>query len=251
MGQHADRWMHTLRREPNATIRLVCFHHAGGSATSFAALAKTMPSPIDVLAIQAPGRQERHMESCLDSVAELAQGALPAVQEAADHRVALLGHSLGACVAFEVAQSLERIGIQPLRLFVSSRPAPSVHRTDYIHRWPDSEIKKELAALGGPGMQVLEDPEMAALLMPVIRADYRAGETYFRDTSARVGCPITAVGGDRDPWVPVDQLRRWRDHTKSQFKISVLGGGHFYVVDKADKVARLIGRELLSDSSVV
>jgi pyochelin biosynthetic protein PchC len=249
--QHADRWMHTLRHEPDASIRLVCFHHAGGSAMSFAALAKNMPSPIEVLAVQAPGRQERHMERCLDSVAQLAQGALPAVRSAARHRIALLGHSLGACVAFEVARLLEQIRIEPLRLFVSSRPAPSVHRTDYIHRWPDSEIKKELCALGGPGVRVLEDPEMAALLMPVIRTDYKAAETYFRDTSARVGCPITAVGGDRDPWAPLDQMRRWRDHTESEFKICVLGDGHFYLVDKADQVARFVGRELLRDASVV
>ncbi|WP_399145194.1 thioesterase II family protein [Streptomyces sp. MK7] len=94
----------------------VCFPHAGGSASYYYALSKSLAPGPDMLALQYPGRQDRVAEGCVTCLAELAGHAYAALRDAEDGRPCVLfGHSMGSVLAFEVARRCqERTATPPV-----------------------------------------------------------------------------------------------------------------------------------------
>ncbi|MQY25796.1 thioesterase II family protein [Nocardia aurantia] len=242
-----------LRRLPpgdgSAAARLICFPHAGGAATTFLPLARLLAPRVEVVGVQNPGRQERYAEPRLESIAALADGVLPSVRAAADRPTVLFGHSMGAIQAFEVVRRLEAEGRSVAALFVSARRAPARWRAETVHRRPDAGLVSEMRLLGGTDGRIFDDEELARMYLPVVRSDYTAVETYRCEPGARVACPIVAVTGDRDPRVPVTDVREWAGHTTAGFRIRVFPGGHFYLTDHAAAVAALVEEVLIAAES--
>ncbi|MET7711451.1 alpha/beta fold hydrolase [Streptomyces sp. NPDC005407] len=236
------RRYHSLPAGGEERIGLVCFPHAGGSASYFHALSGLLSPAVEVLAVQYPGRQDRRAEAPADDLRELASGVIAALEPWADRPLAYFGHSMGALVAFEAARRLP-----PQVLFVSGRRAPSTHRPEAFHLLDDDGLVAETEALSGTDARLLADPEMRELILPPLRADYRAIETYSPDADAVVETPLEALLGDRDPRVTEEEARAWSAHTTGEFALNVFpGGGHFYLSDQdyAADLAALITRRV-------
>jgi pyochelin biosynthetic protein PchC len=222
-------WIRRFHPAPEAATRLVCFPHAGGSATFYFPVSRTMAPSVDVLAVQYPGRQDRRTEPCVDSIDELADIVVGELQPWLDRPVTLFGHSMGAMLAFEVARRLERQGVVPLGLFASGRRAPSTRRDERVHLADDERLLLELLRMSGTDPQVLGDEELLRMILPAIRADYKAVETYAFQPGPALTCPVQALVGDDDPQVTLDEARAWGEHTDADFTLKVFPGGHFYI----------------------
>ncbi|WP_399083228.1 thioesterase II family protein [Streptomyces sp. BBFR2] len=218
-------------------VPLVCFPHAGGSASSYVTLSRHLAPRVEVWAVQYPGRQERRREPLFTEIAGLADAAFEALRPHLTAPFAFFGHSMGAVVAFEVARRCEAAGTGPVRLFASARRAPSVPSPGNIRLRDDDGLVAEIERLGGVAPGVLDDPELRAMVLPVVRADYRAIETYLSGPGATVGCPLTVLCADADPALAVPEAGAWRAHTTGPFDVSVHPGGHFYLDARAAAVA--------------
>ncbi|NKQ24069.1 thioesterase II family protein [Streptomyces galbus] len=235
-------WTRRFVEVPQGVPRLVCFPHAGGSAASFRPLAQALAPKAEAWCVQYPGRQDRRHEPFLDSVPALADAAFAALRHELDGPFAFFGHSLGAVVAFEVARRFEQLTAQgPGRLIVSARRAPSIVRDERVHQRDDAGLIRELDRLGGTASALLADADMRALVLPVVRADYRAVETYRpHPESAQVTCPISVFAGKDDPVAPLPEVRAWEAHTVSHTEVRAFPGGHFYLDDDPGAVARAL-----------
>ena len=242
-----ELWLRRYAPSDDAAVRLVCFPHAGGSASYFAPTARALAPSVDVLAVQYPGRQDRYREPCVDNVQELARLSTLALRDSTDRPFALFGHSLGAIVAYEVARNLAAAGADgPVHLFLSGRRAPSHHRDEFVHLMSDEALIAEVGALGGTSPQILADPDMREIFLPALRSDYRAAETYRHGAGVSVRCPVTALTGDRDPRTSLDEAAAWEAHAPAgAFELLVFGGDHFFLTSKADEVVTSL-RERLS-----
>ncbi|MFJ4972553.1 thioesterase II family protein [Streptomyces sp. NPDC088755] len=233
-------WVRRYHPAPGADRRLVCFPHAGGSASYYFPVSRAIGPYADVLAIQYPGRHDRHGEACLDSIGGLAdalEGELPAWF---DRPVTFFGHSMGALLAFEVARRLERRGIVLHGLCVSGRRAPSRPRSERVHLGGDEALLAHMARLSGTDSRVLGDPELMRLVMPAVRADYKAVETYAYTDGPPLSCPVLALTGDDDPQVTLEEAGAWAEHTGGGFALKVFPGGHFYLNTCADAVTAAV-----------
>ncbi|MGW1782098.1 thioesterase II family protein [Streptomyces sp. NPDC002143] len=235
-------WVRQFHPAPTAATRLVCLPHAGGSASYFFPVSKALAPSVDVLAVQYPGRQDRRHEACIDDIAELADAVTAELLPLADRPLVLFGHSMGASLAFEVGLRLEKEGIVPLALFASGRRAPSRHRVETVHLRSDDEIIAELKALSGTQSAVLADEEILRMVLPAIRSDYKAAETYRHTDGARLATPIQAHFGVDDPRVSRDEAAAWADHTSGGFELASYPGGHFYLNEQAPRVIEAIAR---------
>ncbi|GAQ65853.1 thioesterase II family protein [Streptomyces scabiei] len=238
-AEEPDLWLRCFVAAPRARTRLVCFPHAGGSASAYHAMAGALPPAAEVLAVQYPGRQDRRAEKCVDNVPELVDRLVPVLTASADDRpLALFGHSMGATLAYEVARRLEREGgaNSPVTVFLSGRRAPRFERSEYIHQRDDRGILRELELLGGSGAVALADPEILQMVMPAIRGDYRAAETYVHVPGPPLRCPVVALTGDADPRAAVAEVEAWREYTEGPFTTQVFKGGHFFLNDHPDAV---------------
>ncbi|CAL9654992.1 alpha/beta fold hydrolase [Streptomyces sp. Tu 3180] len=233
-------WIRRFRPSPDAADRLVCFPHAGGSASFYVPVAAALSPGVDVLAIQYPGRQDRRGEPAPASVAELADGVAAALAGWDDRPLTFFGHSMGALVAFETARRAERAGSGPVRLFASGRRAPSRTRDERVHTLDDDGVVAELRALAGTDAKVLQDEELLRMVLPAIRSDYRAVETYRCEPGARVRCPVTVLTGDADPRTTLEEARAWSGHTEAGCDVRVFSGGHFFLSERPDEVLAVL-----------
>lgn len=240
-------WIRRFHPAPDAPVRLVCFPHAGGAATYYFPVSRSLAPGIEVLPVQYPGRQERRTEPFVDDIRRLAELVTAELQDDLDKPLALFGHSMGATLAFEVAQLLRRQQVTPLVLFASGRRAPSCHRDEHVHEATDEAVVKELERVGGTYGDVLTDPEMLGMFLPAIRNDYKAAETYRYEPDEPLDCPVVVLTGDEDPYVTRDEAEAWRRHTTGGFTLHTLRGGHFFLAEHAAEVIRIISDTTASE----
>ncbi|MEV6674110.1 alpha/beta fold hydrolase [Streptomyces sp. NPDC051162] len=250
-GTGAGLWLRRYHESAGAPVRLVCFPFAGGSASYFFGLSRLLSPDVEVLAVQYPGRQDRHGEPCLESVAELADAVVTELP--ADGRpFALFGHSMGALVAFEVARRLRDPGGpgRPVRLFASGGIARP-YRPEGSGELPgDRDILAHLRSLGGTDERFFASEELQALILPALRADYRAVGAYEPPGPERLGCPVTALIGDADGRTSPAEAATWRERTSGDFELHVLPGGHFYLDACQEQVAGIVADALVAGRPV-
>ncbi|MET7713163.1 alpha/beta fold hydrolase [Streptomyces sp. NPDC005407] len=242
-----EMWIRRFSPGPDRGATLVCFPHAGGSASYFRPMSNALKSSLQVFAVQYPGRQDRLHHRCLTTIDEFADEAFTALEPLMNRPLSFFGHSMGAVIAFEVANRMkERLGAAPSTLFVSGRRAPSTHREVGIHLLDDAGLVEELKRGSGTDARILEDKDVLRMILPPLRSDYTAVETYQWRPGPKLDCPVVALVGDEDENVSLDEARAWEEHTTGPFSLNTFSGGHFYLADHQSAVADVVTRQLLS-----
>ena len=240
----SGRWIRNFRPAPSARTKLLCFPHAGGSASYFFPLATALSPDVDVFAVQYPGRQDRHAEPFVESIDDLADHIYAALGPLTDAPVALLGHSMGAVLAFEVARRLETLaGRPPALVFASGSRAPSRYG-DEPERRTDADLIGVMRDLGGTDPRVLDDPDLLGTFLPAFRNDYLALQAYRRGTDVAIGAPIVVLTATDDPKTPVDDARAWHEHTTGGGQVHTFTGGHFFLEKQPQRVIEVIAAAL-------
>lgn len=245
-------WLRRLRPQPQARLRLFCFHYAGGSASLYrtwpALLAASQPA-IDVCAVQLPGRENRLREAPFTQMPALIRTLLSILRPELDRPFVLFGHSMGALIVYELAQALRHTGSPlPAHLFVSGRRAPSLPDPLLpIHGLPTDDMLRAIGQrYGNLPELVMQDAELKAIYAPLLQADFTLVETYQPSTLTPLPCPVTALGGDADPFATEAELQAWRPLTQSQFDLHLLPGGHFYLQEQTDALLAYLVKALAS-----
>ena len=239
-----DNWFRRFKPSPEAKARLVCLPHAGGSATFYFPVAQALSPDIDVLAVQYPGRQDRRHEPFLTSIGAIADRVAELLSDKTDRPLGLFGHSMGAMVAYEVARRLEQAGTPVAGLFVSGRRAPSRQRDENVHTRTDDGVMAELRRLSGTEMDLLGDEDVVRMILPVVRNDYRAVETYRHTPGPPLSTSVVAFTGTDDPVASVDEVASWEDHTTGDFELVTLEGGHFFLTRHQPVILRHLADRL-------
>ncbi|MCP5150473.1 MAG: thioesterase [Ectothiorhodospiraceae bacterium] len=243
-------WLARQRTRANPRMRLLCLPYAGGGSAIYRGYGERVPADVEVWVAQLPGREKRFGEPALtsvDAIADNLAAALLAPQcEFLSLPYAFFGHSLGALVGFELVRRLRDAGIAPpARLFASAHRAPQLPDPDPpIHGLPDAEFAEELRTLNGTPAEVFESPELLELVLPMLRADFTAAETYAYRDAAPLACPITVFGGRDDHWIGPDALDAWREQTAAECRVQIFDGDHFFIHSAQQALLSELEREL-------
>jgi medium-chain acyl-[acyl-carrier-protein] hydrolase len=158
---------------------------------------------------------------------------------------------MGAVIAFELARLLRREGRpRPFHLFVSGRQAP--HAPDPeppSYNLPEPEFIESLGRLNGTPPEVLRHQELMNLLLPLLRADFEAIETYAYKDEPPLDCPVTAFVGLHDDEVSREQLEMWAGQTNASFSARVFPGDHFFLNTARPALLKAIAAELFRHRS--
>ncbi|MCP5420380.1 MAG: thioesterase [Gammaproteobacteria bacterium] len=235
----SNAWLQWLFQCSRAKARLICFPYAGVGAAIYRLWPTGLPKDLEVGAVQLPGRANRLHEPALTSIPRLVDALVPALTPHLDLPFAFFGHSMGAVLAYEVTQALRSSGGPlPKHLIVSGRQPPHLPNThSLLHILPNDQFVAEIdRRYGGIPAEVLQDKDVMELLLPCLRADVTALETYHAVSRPPLACPITAFGGTEDALTPHDHLEAWRNETQSSFRVRVFSGDHFYLDPCRDEV---------------
>ncbi|GGS85392.1 thioesterase [Planobispora rosea] len=230
-------WLRCPRPRPRAVARLICFAHAGGSATAYREWPALLPESVELHAVQLPGRADRFNEPFPESLQALVEEVAAELAPLLDRRVALFGHSMGGLVAYEVTRLLEERGTGPVRLFVSGCTAPHERRLDRrVSEYDDDRLAAELVRLGGTESEIFAHPAMREIVLPYVRGDFRLIEHHRSRPGPPLRTPVSALVGEADPVVTAAQAKAWEACTVSDFSLTVFPGDHFYLQQLREQV---------------
>jgi medium-chain acyl-[acyl-carrier-protein] hydrolase len=179
----------------------------------------------------------------------LAEKFSQAIQPLFDKPFAFFGHSLGGLVAFELARQLQQEkSPQPEILFVSASGAP--HLTGSrppIHGVSDSEFMTSLSEWNGIPSEITNQPEVMKLVLPLLRADVEAVESYtYHSNGSPLHIPMVAFAGTDDLRISREEVEGWALHTDTGFQSQYFPGDHFFINTCGEAVVASIVTRLMS-----
>jgi medium-chain acyl-[acyl-carrier-protein] hydrolase len=244
-----SNWFIPFKYNKNSYIRLFCFHYGGGSASAYREWAKDIVDHVDLVAIQLPGRESRFSEPLLDNVLDIVNKLSLDFQDYLDKPYIFFGHSIGALIAFEFTRTLRKKGMpQPKHLIISGTKAPQVQlKRAPIHHLPDSELTEKIREYNGIPSYILEDKELMAIFLPIIRSDFCISEAYKYNSEEPLTCPITALGGLSDDTFDSRDLLKWQEQTSSSFEHELLPGDHFFIKSSYQEVINIVNKVLYKE----
>ena len=82
-----------------------------------------------------------------------------------------------------------------------------------MHLGDDERLLAEIVKMEGTEPAMLQDPELVRMILPALRSDYKAAETYRYRPGPPLRCPVLALTGDADPQVlgQVEEILEWID----------------------------------------
>lgn len=204
--------------------RVLCLPHAGGGPSVFAGWRQALPAEVDLLVAHLPGRETRLSEAPPADAGRVLDELAAAVAPGPD--IVLFGHSWGARLALELVPRLPGVRHLVVSGAVAPHCPPVLPRIAHL---PRAEFLARLSALGGLPLPVLAHADLMDLLVPLLRADLRMAESMHDAVPDHpVRCPITALGGDRDPLTTSASLDAWSRWTTASFRRVALPGDHFF-----------------------
>jgi medium-chain acyl-[acyl-carrier-protein] hydrolase len=242
-------WIEFRPERPKAQARVLCVPYAGGSTQVYHALARSFPEKVEFGAIQLPGRWNRSREPLLTKVCDASQSLAGELTRMSRRPYALFGYSLGGLIAFETARILARDQgqQQPRALIVAASRAPAVKpRPPFLHKLSDDDFIKSHGDRypGGIPRPVLNEPDVLAMVLPILRADMEMFETYQYLPGDPLLCPIYTIAGEKDLLNPPLSMASWRKETTGEFFSETVAGGHYFINSAVDRVRATILRAL-------
>ena len=201
-------------------------------------------------------------------------GSKPGGACAGNYRWAILGHSLGGLLAYGITARLQSLRAaipspsipapsipassmpvpstpehtpalpMPRRLLVAASPAPSRQDADaFPDTNDDAALIADLRKQGGTPREVFDSPELLALTLRTLRADYRVCESFEHGGSAPLAVPIQVLAG-RDDDIEAHRIEAWRDEAGDGFALRWFDGGHFFIREQEKSVLAMLERSL-------
>lgn len=217
-------------RQPD--YRVFAFPYSGAGTSIFFQWSQAFSAQnIELVGVQLPGREDRLLDQPIDDLTVLTEQLAAHIEPLLDKPLVFFGHSLGSLVAFELARALHEKGLSlPQHLIMSAFRSPEQpSRSRALHNLPENELIEELRKYAGTPDEILDTPELMAIFLPALRADFKLHETYVYQNKAPLPCSITTLYGNDDHIVPYETMRNWKDKTSACFKEISYEGDHFFL----------------------
>ena len=260
-------WLVIVGPRAAPRLRLFCFPFAGGGSAVYRNWAQFIDPAIEVIAIEPPGRLARIAETPITDMDQFVDQLVPEMRVLLDRPFAFFGHCLGALTMYETTRRLlHTTMVRPEHLFVSGARPPdriSDHGL-FEERLVYDLLKLAEFRIGLPAYaqpedvfaelirhfniqateQLLADPELRRLMLPVVRAEFQMATNYQFVREQPWEIPITCFAAKGDPYVSRKHVLGWGRFTNLRFQVHIRDGAHFAVVDDMAFIHDVINREL-------
>lgn len=217
-------------------MKMICIHHAGGSAYSYSNFKRNLSDYFDVMTIELPGRGTLVNEKLTTDCSKAIDGLLNQLKNCVEpyEEYILFGHSMGAWLAYGLCCELdESKEFYPSHLILSGNNPPYLkHEPFDPDNYSDDEFIKIICGLGGIPDQLLKNEILLNFYIGVLRADYKL-MYYFTSyiEKKELKCGISVLRAYNDSVVN-DIVNEWKEVAPVGIEIFEFEGNHFSLYDK-------------------
>jgi pimeloyl-ACP methyl ester carboxylesterase len=228
---------------------VVLIHGAGGNHLVWPFNIRRLPG-YRVLALDLPGHGKSPAPG-LQSITGYAQAVLEWLLAANLGPTVLVGHSMGAAIALQIALDNPqvatglallgcsiRLKVNPALITAASQAATFPDAVQTVTRW--SYSPQAPAALTSLAAQ-----RMAEIPPEVLHADFLACDAF--DASGRLAeirCPTYVICGEQDRMTPLSQVQELARQIQGSRMDVVPQAGHMVMIEQPGTVAELLARFL-------
>jgi len=212
--------------------------------------------------IELPGHGNRQAEAPITTITGIALAAAEALEPWLDKPFVVLGHSMGAWVAYEWLQELvRRGGPMPVKAYFSANRAPQLHAPEHDADVVTPELHVLAPDMFWPAFErrygvnpELQKDWVRDYVIELLKTDFGALERYEPSCTAPLPCPITCFGGNGDGRYSPGQIAAWSQCTTEAFTEQWFdtnkGDGqwatpHRFVFDNKEAVLSFLEQDLL------
>lgn len=226
-------------------VNLICIPFSGGSFYSYNRFQSYLDDFINLVPLELPGRGKRYKEPLLTNIHDMVNDIFNQVKRLLDKPYAVYGHSLGAILGYLMVKNIVKENMPvPLHLFFSGRQAPSIQNKERnIHLLPKKAFIDKLIEYGGMPDELLKEKELLDFFEPIIRADFKAYETYKYEPDEPLDILLTVIIG-ADENITVQEAMEWQGITKRKILLRTFPGGHFFIFHHLPDMARIFSESL-------
>lgn len=237
-------WYLEYKKNSDAAIRLFCFHHSGGGASSYYPWAEHLSPKIEMIAVQLPGRENRFSEPLTNNLNDIVTKLSEGFAVYKDKPFFVFGHSLGALISFEFVKSIHKLySLYPRHIIISATKAPHLpFRMKNLSKLDDKTIKEKLRVYNGIDERILNNDELLELFLPIIKSDFSIYENYNFLESKPIPCNILALSGEQDQTVSQEEILAWAKYAERKFEHISFPGKHFFIKDHQNKILEIINQ---------
>jgi surfactin synthase thioesterase subunit len=230
-----------------AKITLYCLPFAGGNALSYRDFQSHVSKEIQIMPLDLPGHGKRIKEPLLTEIETIVSDLFAQIKTDIKHQpYAIYGHSMGSLTGYLLSKHILSSGYPtPRHLFFSGKNGPS-KKSDKPdkHRLAKKDFLDNINELGGMPREILEHAELMDFFEPILRADFKAIETYFYQATSPMNIPITLLQGLTDQEVSESGLQAWQEETLQPISLKKFKGGHFFIFDHLPEMGQLFSHIL-------
>lgn len=223
--------------------------YAAGSAAIYYELSMHLKHAVRFVPLELPGHGRRIGEQRLQSIQEMAKDIFRQLMTNGVHEpYCLMGYSMGSTICYELYQLLRaKCCPLPCHILMCASDIPThKHEFSNIREMSDSELIEQLYELGGTPQEILENRELLELILPIVRDDFISVEEYCPSTAMKMNCGGTVICGTQELEDEENEFSRWEDFFSQKVDSIRIEGGHFFLHDKSDELAKHIKRVVLA-----
>lgn len=236
---------------PHAKLKLLCFHHAGGSALSMVPLVRDLSEDVEVCLFELPGRGMTNDLPFLSTFCEAKEYLFKTVFHYIDRPAVLFGHSLGGLFVYALSSLLDEKSQYIKKLIISAARSPitvanhATHPEAPFTRRTRESIIADIRRLGGVPNELESDSRLFNSIVDVTGRDFHLLDTFKFDDKALVNYPMELWLGTQDSAVPDEEVKLWEKMALNDYKCKYFNGGHFYLSEN-EEPAKELRQELMN-----
>ncbi len=238
-------FMNSLSEEE---VNIIAIPFAGGNAYCYKEIENHVKGNFKWVTLELPGRGSRFKEALLSDIREMVDDLYHSlILHVKKKSYVLYGHSMGTVIGYELVKKLiENDMPLPLCALFTGRGAPNTVMTKKRSAMPEKMFWEEVSSIGGLPKEILKNKELLDLYYPILRADFKAIETY-QYTPLKEPFPIPiyiCLGkdeiGEGEDRTSLKEIKDWNNETIYPCKPTFLEGDHFFILKHPGAVVQLL-----------
>ncbi|NVO08910.1 MAG: thioesterase [Bacteroidales bacterium] len=234
-------------------IKLFCFPYAGGSSSIYAKWDFYLYDFIKLFPVELAGRGSRIDDPVYKSYDNMIDDILNRIhEEISSGFFAFFGHSMGALIAFSLAQRIAKEKLnEPVHIFFSGQEAPhfKINSNTKKHTLPDSQFLEEIIKMGGLPDKLIDNKEFLNFFLPVLKNDFKLDETFTLDNQEPLNTNFSVLTGRNDS-ITYDEIVSWNKYSSKFCNVQYFNGNHFFIEQSRNSVISFVNDTLFKEKRI-